>query len=75
MEDGDIIVEVPPAIVDRLMNYSSQFTGGVLGSNPTSIRITCYIKYDNGKYYLCTGATITYQAETFIWSIYYLKDI
>ena len=29
MAVDDPIVEVPPAIVDRLMNYSSQFTGGV----------------------------------------------
>lgn len=76
LKSEDIIIEVPPAIVDRLLHYANVFSGGFVGSNDTSLRFSCYVQqHDNGKYYLHSGSTINVKDEAYAWSIYYLKDI
>ena len=69
------IVEIPSAIVDRLPFYSNYFFGGPIGSGTGVVRLSCGIRYDNGKYYLHTFSDITNSGVIYACTIYYLKDI
>lgn len=72
---GDNIVEIPPAIVDRLMYNSSLFTRVTTRNNLTAANIIVSVKNNNGIYYLYSSLNITASNTNYIVGYYLLKDI
>lgn len=73
---GGNLIEIPAAIVNRLVYYSNVFysvwTG--LGSANTK-NISCGIRESDGKYYIVAGSALNPETDSYLTGNYWLKDI
>lgn len=70
------IIEVPPAIYERLMFYANQiYVIGGSKRNVYSSPITATMLFNNGKHYLVTNEKFTSPPYEYLIGFYILKDI
>lgn len=69
------IIEVPPAIYERLMFYDNQMY--VVGGSTSALagNISTTILYNNGKYYLRARNGFNVPVYKYLIGFYFLKDI
>lgn len=73
---GEHIVEVPPAIYNRLLCTTANMTRERFVLNDyASYAISTTITQDNGKYYLIANGVVNGKLYNYLNGIYYLKDI
>lgn len=69
------IIEVPPAIYERLMFYDNQMFAVGNNGEPISGSIFSTIASDNGKYYLRSKSGFNSPPYKYLVGFYILKDI
>lgn len=73
---GEHIVEIPPAIYNRLLSTTCAMTRERFAlNNYASYSISTTIIQDNGKYYLIANSVVKGELYNYLNGIYYLKDI
>ena len=74
-KDGTRLIEIPPAICDRLLFYSNVYFAvyNTMGSHAATVVLTV-TKYKN-KYYLTTSVDMLAHNARYIFGIFMLKDI
>lgn len=74
-EIGTRLIEIPPAISDRLLFFSNMFTVTYDKKNSNSGQTIMTIINYNGKNYLTNRANITGASGKYFFGIFMLKDI
>ena len=69
------IIEVPPAIYERLMFYDNQLFAVGNNGEPITGSIMSIIVSDNGKYYLRSKNGFSSPPYKYLIGFYFLKDI
>lgn len=73
---GEHIVEVPPAIYNRLLCTTANMTRERFApNNYASYSVSVTIRQDKGKYYLISNSLVNGELYNYLNGIYYLKDI
>ena len=73
---GTRLIEIPPAIGDRLLFFSNTFSSVYTDKNASSGTIVLSVIEYNGKFYLSNKANMGYGgANRYLFGIFMLKDI
>lgn len=76
LQTGDYIVEVPPAIYNRLSYTTNSMMRERHALNTfASYSISIGIVSNDGKYYMVANATLNGKLYNYLTGYYYLKDI